>query len=84
MMRVLRASALACTPALVACDDPIIFTAGGKLSGAVEDAPAIWMFDEDYGFTQPETRPDDPYSINLAYVQLDGHLYIYAGNTRTN
>ena len=70
--------------ALAACEDPIIFTAGGELSGAVEDPPATWQFDEGYGFAQLETRPDDPYSINLAYVQMDDHLYIYAGNTRTN
>ncbi len=31
-----------------------------------------------------ESLPEDPYSINLAYLQLDGRLYIYAGNTRTN
>ena len=70
--------------ALAACDDPFVFTAGGALSGTVEDPPKPWQFEEDYGFAQLETRPDDPYSINLAYVQLKGQLYVYAGNTRTN
>ena len=58
--------------------------AGGELSGTVADPPARWQFDEASGFAQLETRPGDPYSINLAYVQLGDHLYIYAGNTRTN
>jgi hypothetical protein len=69
---------------LVACDSPLVFTAGGKLSGSVTDPPATWQLDEESGLAQLESRPKDPYSINLAYVQLDGHLYIYAGNTRTN
>ena len=70
--------------ALTACDTPMLFTAGGELSGSVQNAPATWQFAEDSGLAQLETRPTDPYSINLAYVQLDGRLYIYAGNTRTN
>ena len=77
-------SLLTVSLALAACDDPFILTAGGALSGTVEDPPETWLFEEDSGFAQLETRPDDPYSINLAYVQLDGHLYVYAGNTRTN
>ena len=75
---------IAVFPALGACDSPFVFTAGGELSGAVEDPPATWQFEEASGLAQLETRPDDPYSINLAYVQLDGQLYVYAGNTRTN
>ena len=70
--------------ALAACDDPFILAAGGELSGTVENPPATWQFDENSGFAQLETRPEAPYSINLTYVQLDGNLYAYAGNTRTN
>jgi len=68
---------------LLACDGPLGFMAGGKLSGTLADSPATWQFDKEYGFAQLETRPKDPYSINLAYVQLNGKLYVYAGNTRT-
>ena len=68
---------------LAACDGPLVFMAGGELSGTVAEPPATWQFDEDSGLAQLETRPEDPYSINLAYVQLDGRLYIYAGDTRT-
>ena len=70
--------------ALAACEGPLVFMSGGELSGTVADPPPIWQLDEASGSAQLETRPEDPYSINLAYVQLEGRLYIYAGNTRTN
>lgn len=70
---------------LTACGDgPLPFLSGGELGGTVVETPEIWQLAEDSAVAQLETRPDDPYSINLTYVQLDGVLYIYAGNTRTN
>lgn len=69
---------------LVACERPFIFTSGGELNGTIADVPDIWRFDEISNLAQLETRPEDPYSINLVYVQMDGRLYIYAGDTRTN
>ena len=57
---------------------------GGALSGKVSELPFTWQFDEETGLAQLETRAEDPYSINLAYVQLEGRLYFYAGDTRTN
>lgn len=69
---------------LAACDGPFGVTAGGELSGTVENPPVPWQFEADSGLAQLETRPEDPYSVNLAYVQLDGRLYVYAGDTRTN
>ncbi|MEM9624536.1 MAG: hypothetical protein AAF993_23045, partial [Pseudomonadota bacterium] len=68
---------------LTACDGPFIFMSGGKLSGPVVETPAVWQLEEDYGFIQLETRPDEPYSVNLAYVQMNGRFYVYAGDTRT-
>ncbi len=67
-----------------ACDGPPHFMAGGALNGAVSDVPVVWQLDENSGLAQLETRPEDPYSINLTYVQMDGRFYIYAGDTRTN
>lgn len=85
MHPVFRALSLATLSlAVAACSDPFGVAAGGELSGTIEDPPSVWQFDEEYGFAQLETRPDEPYSINLAYVQMGGHLYVYAGNTRTN
>ncbi len=69
---------------LSACDGPFIFAAGGALSGAETAAPDRWQLDEDSAVAQLETRPEDPYSINFTYVQLDGRFYVYAGDTRTN
>jgi hypothetical protein len=77
-------SLVGCALLLTACDGPLPFMAGGKLSGNVVDAPATWQLDEDSGLAQLETHPEDPYSINLTYVQLDGRLYAYAGDTKTN
>lgn len=69
---------------LTACDKPIIFTGGGELSGTEVDVPTTWRFEEVSSLAQLETNPDDPYSINLVYVQMNGQLYVYAGDTRTN
>ncbi len=69
---------------LVVSEGPLFVTSGGQLRGVVEDTPAAWHFDQTTGVAQLETRPKDPYSVNLAYVQLAGRLYVYAGDTRTN
>ena len=74
----------ACLLILTACDGPFILAAGGDLSGTVKEAPNKWQLDEDSAVAQLETRPEDPYSINFTYVQLDGRFYVYAGDTRTN
>jgi hypothetical protein len=74
----------ACLLMLSACDGPFIFAAGGELSGTVTQVPERWQLDEDSAVAQLETRPEDPYSINFSYVQLDGRFYVYAGDTRTN
>jgi hypothetical protein len=69
---------------LAACDGPLPFMAGGELKGKTENAPVTWQLASDSAVAQLETRPGEPYSINLTYVQSDGHFYIYAGDTRTN
>ena len=69
---------------LSACDEPFILAAGGELSGTVTGVPDTWQLDDDSAVAQLETRPEDPYSINFTYVQLDGRFYVYAGDTRTN
>ncbi len=69
---------------VAACEGPTAIMSGGALSGTVTEPPTVWQFEESSALAQLETRPQDPYSINLVYVQIDGKLYIYAGNTRTN
>ncbi len=56
---------------------------GGTLTGTVAEIPETWTFENDSDLAQLETNPEDPYSINLVYVQIDGNMYVYAGDTRT-
>jgi len=74
----------ACCLFLTACDGPFIFLAGGELDGTVAETPEVWQLPEDSGLAQLETRPGDPYSNNFTYIQMEGELYVYAGDTRTN
>ncbi len=69
--------------ATFACNGPFVLLPGGELDGRVEPAPSDWVFAGDYGTVQLETRPEDPYSVNIAYTVLDGRLYINAGDTET-
>lgn len=58
---------------LAACSDPVLYFAGGRLSGtetALLEAPAS------SGVMQLETQPADPYSVNIGFVLLDGNIYI--------
>lgn len=66
-----------------ACNGPLPFMAGGALAGEERAAPAAWSFEEPFGVVQLETRPREPYSVNIAYTLMDGQLYVNAGDTRT-
>lgn len=68
---------------LAACNGPLPFLAGGKLSGESASAPTDWSFAGDSGTAQLETRPEDPYSVNLVFTVLDGRAYVNAGDTET-
>ncbi len=49
---------------------------GGALSGEVVTEPVDdWSFVSD-AFVALETRPDDPYSVDLNYIVQDGKLYL--------
>ena len=78
-----RCLALTFTLWLAACNGPFVVFPGGALSGESRSAPTDWSFAGDYGATQLETRPGEPYSVNLAYTIVDGALYINAGDTET-
>ena len=73
-----------CSLILAACNEPFILAAGGALEGPLAEAPRTWGLDKDSALAQLETQPDNPYSVNFTYVQLDGRLYAYAGDTKTN
>ena len=68
---------------LAGCNGPLPFMSGGMLSGEPVSAPAEWNLENEFGVAQLETRPEDPYSVNIAYTILAGRLYINAGDTET-
>ncbi len=60
----------------VGCGGPFLVFPGGELRGeVVTDSVQDWSFAED-SFVDLETRPSDPYSVELNYVLKDGKLYI--------
>ena len=69
--------------AALACNGPTFVFPGGALDGEQKPVPSDWSFAGDYGTIQLETRPRDPYSVNIAYTVLDGRLYVNAGDTET-
>jgi hypothetical protein len=61
---------------LVACGGPFLVLPGGALRGEVVTEPVTdWSFVDD-SFIDLETRPSDPYSVELNYFVRDGQLYI--------
>ena len=61
---------------LVGCGGPFLVLPGGKLSGELVREPvADWSF-ADTAVLELETRPSDPYSVQLNYIVRDGKLYI--------
>ena len=53
---------------------------GGGLSGEVAtNLPADWSFTDEEMTVQLETRPEDPYSVNLWGVSLGDRFYLASG-----
>lgn len=70
------AAALAASSALGGCGGPVLIIPGGALSGEVVETPVDdWSFVRST-FIDLETRPEDPYSVELNYVLRDGRIYI--------
>ena len=59
---------------LAACSGPFITLPGGELQGTLTEVPPSWG--EGSETVQLETRPDDPYSINIWAVSTLGNLYV--------
>ena len=66
-----------------ACNGPAGLLPGGQLDGETRPTPTDWSFAGDAGTAQLETRPEEPYSVYIAYTILNGHVYVNAGNTET-
>ena len=58
------------------CGGPFLVFPGGELAGDVVNEPVTdWSFVTD-NFVDLETRPEQPYSVELNYIVKDGSLYI--------
>jgi len=68
---------------LAACGGPIVVFPGGALDGPVEPTPASFDFARDAGTIQLETRPEDPYSVNIACAIVGDALYVSAGENKS-
>lgn len=79
----IRTLALAFAVGVLACNGPMGLLPGGELSGEDRPIPSSWNFAGTSGQAQLETRPEDPYSVNINYTIVDGRLYINAGDTET-
>lgn len=68
---------LICVLALAGCSEPFVTIPGGELAGQSLVPPVEWGEVPDT--IQLETRPEDPYSINIWSVGLGPHLYVATG-----
>ena len=75
--------ALALTILITGCRGPFILLPGGALEGTTVAAPSDWSFTNDIDTIQLETRPAEPYSVNLWAVGIGPLLYIHAGAYRS-
>ena len=65
--------------AAAGCEPTFVF-AGGELAGTDKPAPPNWDFSTDVDTVQIETRPTDPYSVNVWGVGLDRSFYVAASD----
>ncbi len=65
---------------LLAGCGPLVMFPGGKLSGTAKPAPADWSFSDAVETVQLETRPADPYSVNVWGVGLGPRFYVAAAD----
>ena len=76
-----RICVLALIAAIVATAcEPVFVFAGGALSGSEEPAPDNWTFSRDVDTVQIETRPSDPYSVNVWGVAVESFVYVAASD----
>ena len=68
---------------LASCGGPFVLLPGGALEGAATELPASWAFTDDVSTVQLETRPEDPYSVNIWLIALGADLYVHAGANRS-
>jgi hypothetical protein len=63
---------------LLACG-PVVMIPGGRLSGEAKPVPSDWSFSDSVETVQLETRPDDPYSVNIWGAAAGPDFFIASG-----
>jgi hypothetical protein len=61
---------------LAGCSEPFIVFSGKALSGEPTEPPADWAAIDAVDTLQLETRPTDPYSVNLWAVGIGADVYV--------
>jgi hypothetical protein len=77
------AVALALAAFVAGCAGPCLLLPGGALEGSTVPAPDSWSFTDEVDTVQLETRPADPYSVNIWVIALGDNLYVHAGANRS-
>ncbi len=75
--------ALAVAVGLLLGCDPLVMVPGGALSGTVKPIPEDWSFSDAIETVQLETRPSDPYSVNVWGVGIGEIFYVAAGDAES-
>lgn len=75
--------ALILTGSATACRGPFLLLPGGALDGQTAPAPEDWSFTDSVSTVQLETRPADPYSVNIWAVGMGPSIYVHAGANRS-
>lgn len=75
--------ALVSIASTVGCSNPWLLMPGGALEGKSSPTPESWSFTDDVETVQLETRPADPYSVNIWVIALGESLYVHAGANRS-
>ena len=71
------------TASITACSGPLVLLPGGALEGSTVAIPDSWAFTDDVKTVQLETRPVDPYSVNIWVIAIGENLYVHAGASRS-
>jgi hypothetical protein len=64
---------------LLGCSEPFVMIPGGRLSGTTQPVPESWRFTDAHEDVQLETRPADPYSVNVWVVAVGDDLFVASG-----
>jgi hypothetical protein len=77
------ALALTLTASIAGCGRPFVLLPGGALEGPTVATPESWSSTDAVKTVQLETRPVDPYSVNIWATAAGETLYVHAGANRS-